>query len=83
MCGSSSEVTGAGGSTCAGGGDRRRRGIRPNTVTYHDPVSWGASREVREVVGARNRRMVHLVARSTSGGGWPKSGEGDPTSLVR
>jgi hypothetical protein len=30
MCGLPSEVAGAGGSTHAGGGDRRRRGIRPN-----------------------------------------------------
>jgi hypothetical protein len=27
--------------------------------------------------------MVHLVARSTRGGGWPKSGEGDPAAPVR
>jgi hypothetical protein len=27
--------------------------------------------------------MVHLVARSTSGGGWPKSSEGDLAALVR
>jgi hypothetical protein len=38
-------------------------------------VSWGASREVREVVGASNWKMVYLVARSTCGGGRPKSGE--------
>jgi hypothetical protein len=30
MCESSSEVTGVGGSTCAGGGVRRRRGLQPN-----------------------------------------------------
>jgi hypothetical protein len=36
-----------------------------------------------EVVGARNRRMVHLVARSTSGGGRPKSGDGDPAPPMR
>jgi hypothetical protein len=34
-------------------------------------------------VGARNQRMVHLVARSTSGGGRPKSGDGDPAVPVR
>jgi hypothetical protein len=38
-------------------------------------VSWGASREVREVVGASNWKMVYLVARSMCGGGRPKSGE--------
>jgi hypothetical protein len=38
-------------------------------------VSWGASREVREVVGASNWKMVYLVARSTCGGGRPKSDE--------
>jgi hypothetical protein len=27
--------------------------------------------------------MVHLVARSTRGGGWPKSSEGDPAAPVR
>jgi hypothetical protein len=27
--------------------------------------------------------MVHLVARSTSGGGRPKSGEGDPVAPLR
>jgi hypothetical protein len=27
--------------------------------------------------------MVHLIARSTRGGGRPKSCEGDPASLVR
>jgi hypothetical protein len=46
-------------------------------------MSRGASREVREVMGARNRRMVHLVARSMSSGGRPKSGDGDPTGPVR
>jgi hypothetical protein len=44
------------------------------------PVSRGAS---REVVGASNWKMVYLVARSTRGGGWPKSGEGDPAAPVR
>jgi hypothetical protein len=34
-------------------------------------------------MGARNRRMVHLVARSTCGGGRPKFGDGDPTAPVR
>jgi hypothetical protein len=38
-------------------------------------VSWGASREVREVVGASNWKMVYLVAQSTCGGGRPKSDE--------
>jgi hypothetical protein len=46
-------------------------------------VSWGASREVREVVGASNWTMVYLVAWSTRGGGRPKSGEGDPAAPVR
>jgi hypothetical protein len=46
-------------------------------------VSWGASREVREVVGASNLTMVYLVAWSTRGGGWPKFGDGDPTTPVR
>jgi hypothetical protein len=27
--------------------------------------------------------MVYLVARSTCGGRWPKSGEGDPAAPVR
>jgi hypothetical protein len=45
------------------------------TVAQLNPVSWGASREVREVVGASNWKMAHLVARSTCGGGRPKSGE--------
>ena len=34
-------------------------------------------------MGARNRRMVHLVARSTSDGGRPKSSDGDPAAPVR
>ena len=47
------------------------------------PVSRGASREVREVVGASNWKMVYLVAWSTRDGGWPNSDEGDPTAPVR
>jgi hypothetical protein len=46
-------------------------------------MSQGVLQEVREVVGARNRRMVHLVARSTRGGGRPKSSDGDVTVPVR
>jgi hypothetical protein len=46
-------------------------------------VSWGASQGAREVVGAGNWIMVYLVARSTCGGGRPKSGEGDPAAPVR
>ena len=46
-------------------------------------MSRGAPREAREVVGASNWKMVYLVARFTCGGGWPKSGEGDPSALVR
>jgi hypothetical protein len=46
-------------------------------------VSWGASWEAREVVGTSNWKMVYLVARSTCGGGRPKSGEGDPAAPVR
>jgi hypothetical protein len=34
-------------------------------------------------MGARNRRMVHLVARSTCSGGQPKSGDGDLVVPVR
>jgi hypothetical protein len=45
-------------------------------------MSWGASREAREVVGASNWKMVYLVAWSTRGGGRPKSGEGDPATPV-
>ena len=46
-------------------------------------MSWGASREVREVVGASNLTMMYLVARSTRGGGWLKFGEGDSAALLR
>jgi hypothetical protein len=45
-------------------------------------VSRGASQKVSEVVGARNLRMAHLVARSTCGGGWLKPGEDDLTLLT-
>jgi hypothetical protein len=31
----------------------------------------------------RNLRMAHRIARSTRGGGRPKSGEGDPGSPVK
>jgi hypothetical protein len=47
------------------------------------PVSQGASQEVKEVVGANNWKMVYLVARSTRGGGWSMSSEGDPAAPVR
>jgi hypothetical protein len=43
----------------------------------------GALQEVREVVGASNLTMVYLVARSTRGGGLPKSSKGDPAAPMR
>jgi hypothetical protein len=46
-----------------------------NTAVWFDLVSRGAPQKVSEVVGARNLGMAHLVARSTCGGGRPKSGE--------
>jgi hypothetical protein len=36
-----------------------------------------ASLGAREDVGARNLKMAYWIARSTHGGGRPKSGEGD------
>jgi hypothetical protein len=52
-CGSSAVVVGVGRSTCAGGGARRRRGIRPNqggTVQLNGSRSFtrGQGRHVRE-----------------------------------
>jgi hypothetical protein len=52
------------------------------TAAWFNPVSWGAPREAREVIGASNWKMVYLVARSTCDCGWPKSGEGDPAAPV-
>jgi hypothetical protein len=81
--GSSAVVVGVGWSTCAGGGARRRRGIRPAhgaIVQLNGTGSFtrGQGRHAREEF-----ENGHWIARSTSACGRPKSGEGDPGSPVR
>jgi hypothetical protein len=83
MCRSSSGMAGVGRTSCVGGEARRRRGSRPNHCGIAQSSELGSLTEVREVVGASNWTMVYLVARSTRGGGRPKSGEGDPAAPVR
>jgi hypothetical protein len=46
-------------------------------------MARGASLEVKDAVGTRNRRMAYRVAWSTSDGGSLKSGDVDPASPVR
>jgi hypothetical protein len=82
-CGSLAVVVGVGRSTRAGMGARRRWGLRPNLGIQFNRMGQKASLEVREDIGARNLKMAHQIARFTSGGGWPKSGQGDSASPVR
>jgi hypothetical protein len=46
-------------------------------------VAQGASRDAKDVIGARNRRMTYRGARSTCDGGRLKSGDVDPASPAR
>jgi hypothetical protein len=46
-------------------------------------MAWGASLEVKDAVGARNRRMAYRVARSTCDDDRLKSGGVNPASPVR
>jgi hypothetical protein len=85
MCGSSPGMVGVGRSTCAGGGARQRRVIRPGDVE----ARWSKwlAREARpgdvEAVCGRNLRMAQRLTRSTFVCERKKSGEGDSGSPVR
>jgi hypothetical protein len=46
-------------------------------------MARGASLEVKDAVGTRNRRMAYRVARSKCDSGRLKSGDVDPVSPVR
>jgi hypothetical protein len=61
MCGLSSEVAGAGGSTHAGGGDRRRRGIRPN----HGEIAQAS--ESRGFTGGQGSRRHKALKNGSPG----------------
>lgn len=45
------------------------------TVVGLDSIGWGASLEVGDAAGARNRAVVYWVALATFTGGRVKSGE--------
>jgi hypothetical protein len=86
VCGSSSGMAGVGRTSCADGEARRRRGSRPNhgrIAQSSELESFTRGQGSRRCNCASNWTMVYLVARSTRGGRWPKSGEGDPAALVR
>jgi hypothetical protein len=83
MCGSLSGMVGVGRSTCAGGGARRRRGVRPNQGTIgQSNGSVSFTRDQGRCV-CKDRRMTYWIARSTRAGGRPKSGEDDLGSPVK
>jgi hypothetical protein len=46
-------------------------------------LAHGASRDAKDAIGTRNRRMADRGARSTCDGGRLKSGDIDPASPVR
>jgi hypothetical protein len=46
-------------------------------------MAQGASRDAKDAIGTRNRRMAYCGARSTCDGGWLKSGDVDSVSPVR
>jgi hypothetical protein len=46
-------------------------------------MAQGASRDTKDAIGTRNRRMAYRGARFTCDGGQLKSGDVDPASLVR
>jgi hypothetical protein len=46
-------------------------------------MAQGASRDAKDAIGTRNRRMAYRGARSTCDGGRLKSGNVDPVSPVR
>jgi hypothetical protein len=46
-------------------------------------MAQGASRDAKDAIGARNRRMAYRGARSMCDGGRLKSGDVDPASPVR
>jgi hypothetical protein len=82
MCGLPSGMVGVGRSTCAGGDAHRRRGVRP---THGAIVQLNGSESFTGCQGRCGCKELktHWLARSTRGGGRPKSGEGENTSPVR
>jgi hypothetical protein len=46
-------------------------------------MAQGASRDAKDVIGTRNRRMAYCGARSTCDDGQLKFGDIDPVPLVR
>jgi hypothetical protein len=46
-------------------------------------MAQGASRDAKDAIGTRNRRMAYREARSTCDGGRLKSGDVDPASPAR
>jgi hypothetical protein len=46
-------------------------------------MAQGASRDAKDAIGTRNRRMVYCGARSMCGDGRLKSGDVDPASPTR
>jgi hypothetical protein len=83
MCGLPSGMVGVGRSTCAGGDARRRRGVRPTHIAIVQLNGSESFTGCQGSVGARNWTKTHWLARSTRGGGRPKSGEGEIASPVR
>jgi hypothetical protein len=53
------------------------------TTRMFNQMGQRASLGAREDVGARNLKMAYWIARSTRGGGRPKSGEDDLEPLVK
>jgi hypothetical protein len=46
-------------------------------------VAQGASRDAKDAIGTRNRRMAYRGARSTCDSDWLKSDDVDPASPAR
>jgi hypothetical protein len=46
-------------------------------------MAKGASRDAKDAIGTRNRRMAYRGARSTCDGGWLKSGDVNLASPAR
>jgi hypothetical protein len=53
------------------------------TAVGFNQMAQGASWDAKDAIGTRNQRMAYRGARSTCDGGWLKSGDVDPASLVR
>jgi hypothetical protein len=71
-------VTGVGLAACTGGRARRWRMLQPAHGGRAQSKRSRSSREVKGVVGARNRRVAHRAARSTCDGGRMKSSDVNP-----